>query len=64
MGVLVITTMGLLLIGLIYSSITSGELDILRGRLAEDTDDEDIYSGNDSVSSEYHRIVLYASRGE
>lgn len=39
MGVIVITTMGLLLFGLIYSSVTSGELDILRGRLTEDTDD-------------------------
>lgn len=60
MGTLVITTMGLLLIGLIYSSITSGELDILRRRLTEDSD-EDIYGSDDSVSNQYHRIVLYTN---
>jgi hypothetical protein len=39
MGVLVITTMGLLLFGLIYSSVTSGELELLRRRLTDNTDD-------------------------
>lgn len=39
MGVVVITTMGLLLFGLIYSSVTSGEIDALRRRLTESSDD-------------------------
>lgn len=39
MGVIVITTMGLLLFGLIYSSVTGGELELLKRRLTEDTDD-------------------------
>lgn len=39
MGVIVITTMGLLLFGLIYSSITGGELGLLMRRLTENIDD-------------------------
>ncbi len=39
MGVIVITTMGLLLFGLVYSSVTSGELGLLMGRLNESSDD-------------------------
>lgn len=39
MGVIVITTMGLLLFGLIYSSVTCGELRLLRRRLTESSDD-------------------------
>ena len=38
MGVIVITTMGLLLFGLVYSSVTGGELELLRRRLTEDFD--------------------------
>ncbi len=63
MGVLVITTMGLLLFGLICSSVTSGEIDMLKRRLTEDSD-EDIYGGDDSVSNQYHRIVLYTNCGK
>ena len=39
MGVIVITTMGLLLFGLVYSSVTGGELELLRRRLTESSDD-------------------------
>jgi hypothetical protein len=39
MGVIVITTMGLLLFGLVYSSVTGGELELLRRRLTDNTDD-------------------------
>ena len=39
MGVIVITTMGLLLFGLVYSSVTGGELGLLRRRLTESSDD-------------------------
>lgn len=58
MGVIVITTMGLLLFGLIYSSVTGGEIDVLRRRLHEDSD-EDIYSSDDSVSNQCNRVVLF-----
>jgi len=39
MGVIVITTMGLLLFGLVYSNVTGGELELLRRRLTDNTDD-------------------------
>jgi len=39
MGVIVITTMGLLLFGLVHSSVTGGELELLRRRLTDNTDD-------------------------
>ena len=39
MGVIVITTMGLLLFGLVYSSVTGRELELLMRRLTDNTDD-------------------------